>query len=461
MSEEKTRSRISASRVKWLLGEIPGWVDEGLVSREAADTLAGRYLDAAAASGRAKLVYVIGIFAAVLLGTGVILFFASNWDAISRFGKLVIICFAVAGAYFAGYELKYVLGYGIIGEAVILLGAILFGAGIYLTAQAFHISAEFPNGTLLWMLGLVPLCVLTRSKPMLALITVLFSVWIIWEIASANRLDYSPVVVKSIAGFFILGGIVYMVYSFGGKANAALMVPAAPVLLTVFQTSLLGKTAGYSEGYVFLSILSFFMALGVLGALHRYREKWPPFGNLYQFMAMLAASGMIYVLTFGDASEEMIEGIFSVVPAIIGIIFLLAAVFNSAKILGKALDGGETSRVADVYIYLGLSAFVFLMYFVFRMPHSEGLISFISNIVLFGFAISLIFAGYRGGFPRLINLGIFVFGVDVITRYFDLFWDIMPRSLFFMAGGAILLAGGIWLEKSRKKWIMEAKGGES
>ncbi len=87
MEQGKTPPKVSAGKVKWLLGELPGWVAEGFLAQEAADKIAERYRQAQAASGRTKLIYVLGTMAALLLGTGVILFFASNWEYIGRFGK--------------------------------------------------------------------------------------------------------------------------------------------------------------------------------------------------------------------------------------------------------------------------------------------------------------------------------------------------------------------------------------
>jgi uncharacterized membrane protein len=43
------------------------------------------------------------------------------------------------------------------------------------------------------------------------------------------------------------------------------------------------------------------------------------------------------------------------------------------------------------------------------------------------------------------------FAFDVIARYFDLFWKLLPRSLFFILGGLLLLFGGVLLERKRRK----------
>jgi len=37
------------------------------------------------------------------------------------------------------------------------------------------------------------------------------------------------------------------------------------------------------------------------------------------------------------------------------------------------------------------------------------------------------------------------------VKYFDWFWSLLPRSLFFIVGGLVLVLGGIALEKKRRQ----------
>lgn len=51
----------------------------------------------------------------------------------------------------------------------------------------------------------------------------------------------------------------------------------------------------------------------------------------------------------------------------------------------------------------------------------------------------------------------FWIAVYLLSLYFDFFWSLIDRSLFFMVLGVIGLVGGFWLEKSRRKIISLAK----
>ena len=50
-----------------------------------------------------------------------------------------------------------------------------------------------------------------------------------------------------------------------------------------------------------------------------------------------------------------------------------------------------------------------------------------------------------------INIGLAFFALDVVTRYFELSWDLLDRSIVFIVAGIILLGGGFFLERGRRK----------
>jgi uncharacterized membrane protein len=43
--------------------------------------------------------------------------------------------------------------------------------------------------------------------------------------------------------------------------------------------------------------------------------------------------------------------------------------------------------------------------------------------------------------------------IDIVARYFDMFFSTMDRSLFFVVGGFILLCAGSLAERNRRKLI--------
>lgn len=102
-----------------------------------------------------KVIKILVTIGAVLVGLGVFSFIASNWQKIGRAEKIAIITVSVVFAYSAGWWLREKGKFRRSGKAMILLGAILYGAGIFLIGQIFNIRSNWPDAFLLWGIGIV------------------------------------------------------------------------------------------------------------------------------------------------------------------------------------------------------------------------------------------------------------------------------------------------------------------
>ena len=136
-----------------------------------------------------KTIQAVVTIAAILIGAGVFSFIAANWSDMANFAKLTIIIASMASAYVGGWRIKEKSGLIKTGEALILLGSLLYGGGIFLVAQMFHIRANWPDGFILWALGSLAMAVSAD----------IFSLYYIGLVASAVAVVGYPVVIYSIA----------------------------------------------------------------------------------------------------------------------------------------------------------------------------------------------------------------------------------------------------------------------
>ncbi|MAF20867.1 MAG: hypothetical protein CMI55_04310 [Parcubacteria group bacterium] len=102
-----------------------------------------------------RVIKIIVVIGAILIGAGIFSFVAANWQVMDKWLKVVIIVASMIVSYSAGWYLKEKRGLIKTGTALILLGAIIYGAGIFLVAQIFHIRANWPDGFILWMIGVI------------------------------------------------------------------------------------------------------------------------------------------------------------------------------------------------------------------------------------------------------------------------------------------------------------------
>ncbi|WP_309719750.1 DUF2157 domain-containing protein [Armatimonas sp.] len=155
--------------VRRLRQEVEHWHDEGLVDASLAERLLARY-DGQDGPARSKIAVVLSFLGALLIGIGMIVFVASNWVVIPGAVKLGGLLAAMVLAYWGGFRLRYIgESYHGTGNALLFLGVLLYGANLFLVAQAMHINAEAQSLLVLWAVGVLPLGWLLESRAMLTL----------------------------------------------------------------------------------------------------------------------------------------------------------------------------------------------------------------------------------------------------------------------------------------------------
>lgn len=113
-----------------------------------------------------KTIQLILTIAAVLIGAGFFSFIAANWQEMARPVKVGIIIISMLAAYGIGWYAKEKANLAKTGETFILLGSIIYGAGIFLVGQMFNIRANWPDGFILWMLGVIAMAFAAESYPL-------------------------------------------------------------------------------------------------------------------------------------------------------------------------------------------------------------------------------------------------------------------------------------------------------
>ncbi len=109
-----------------------------------------------------KIILRIG---ALLIGAGIFSFIASNWQFMDRPLKVIVILVSMISVYLAGWLLQEKSQMTKTGEYLILLGTIIYGAGIFLVGQMFNIRANWPDGMILWLIGtlIMEICINLQS----------------------------------------------------------------------------------------------------------------------------------------------------------------------------------------------------------------------------------------------------------------------------------------------------------
>jgi len=430
-----------------LPSESARWVQAGLISAEQRDRIVGLYPTQTGAS-RDRTVLILSILGSVLVGAGVILFFAANWQRIGSPVKVGAIMAAIIATYAAGYHLQFGRGdFPRLGQALILLGGLFYGAGIWLMSFIFHLEGHFPTAFFLWGAGVLPVAWATSSQWMLYLSTIVLGVWTISEQTAFRTYNHLfPVVL--VAGVLPLARRLKNVLAEAGVLGGLYGWFA----VNFVQFGVEGYKGGEPMGLARVTLL-FGTAVFAMG-LARMGDPRPYLG----VGAVLALAGT-YAFTFhyvgpwaaGQASPVELPGLFAgPVFATSAVVLLMAVTLLGAWRYWREGDGTR------LLILPGLLALTVSPIIVSMLPEVPRMIAF--NIVLFVGTLELVILGIQRRSELLVNLGLGIFVVHVLTRYVDLFFKALDRSLFFIVGGILLLGGGWLLERNRRRWVRDAGG---
>ncbi len=161
---------------QWLASQAPEWVNRGLLTADQARQLLA--LRPQTAEDRPWLVRIFFGIAALLLGLGVISFFAYNWQAMPRGLKLAIIFSAFAGMHAGGVVFGARPDRAAAAEFCHLLGTLFFGAAVMLIGQIYHVGEHSGDLMLFWSASAGLMAWVLGSTPQLLLFAGLSALWV-------------------------------------------------------------------------------------------------------------------------------------------------------------------------------------------------------------------------------------------------------------------------------------------
>lgn len=427
--------------------EAARWVQAGLITEEQKAAIIELYPEPRAA-GRDRTVLIFSILGSILVGAGVILFFASNWPRIAASVKVAAIMGAVLGSYAAGYYLQARTEYPRIGQALVLLGGLMYGAAIWLIAQIFHLETHYPNGFLLWAVGLLPVAWAARSLPVLYLSTGLLTIWTIMEQGEFGRFNYLYPLLTAGAVFPL------------ARRHRSNLVEAAALgglflWFAINSVRLVSQETDIRGPFILAQLALLYGTAVISMGLARLGDSRVYFG-----VGSLLALGGTYLLTFewpawryGDRVNLPPDPLWTAPPyVLIGSLLLLAVIAAGAWLTYQRGERLERILLALMLVPLLGALGVHMLAEVPRM--------IVFNLLLFGGTVGMIALGIQRRSELLLNMALAIFLIHVITRYFDLFFTAMDRSLFFVMGGLLLLGGGWLLERNRRRWLREWGGAD-
>ncbi len=442
--------------LKQLRRELPSWVEQGWVVPGSEQPI----LDHVASRKQSEgfLAYALATLGVLLLGSGIITFFAANWEEMSKLSKLIVLFSSLWLSYAAAGYLLQRRDSPKTGQALLLLGVIMFGANIMLIAQIYHIDSHYPNGVLLWALGAMLTAYLLPSHAVMVAALALAMLWSGMESLDFDHLHW----------WFLPFLAIALIRIESEQWRLALHTAIISLLLwSLF--SFFAVTSYRSDTtplYLIELFLLCYLALFIAGMIMETTSRLASMGQLLKRYALFATLASCYILTFPILHREHHWSYWSndirpmADPFWIGAILLsLGVVIALAVWHRQRIDASQR----PTYLLWGqgliAATTLLLLATLFIDGQSGSLVAIGFNLLFFSGLVWLIMVGQHEHEPFLINIAFLFFALTLLSRYFDTFWSLMNRSLFFMAGGLILLIGGYFLERGRRKLTRDMQEG--
>ncbi|TAD75503.1 MAG: DUF2157 domain-containing protein [Oscillatoriales cyanobacterium] len=466
-----------------LAKEARQWVTDGLIQPDQFDRLADRYqfrdLDR---SARNRFVGILFALGAVLLGLGAIVFVSANWQVWSREGKLAILLGSLLGINTLGFYLwrsprQRLAGQGFFGQMCLLLGGLLLGANLALTAQMFHQGGPLSTLYLVWGGGVVAMAIGLRLVSLGVLGVVLIASAYLtglydWQIPDDSwmRAVIEHVPILSALAFWplahttrsrLLFGMAWVLTLGSLQTNLwwSYMHPWVASVLTLAVPFGLGW--GYRDR-LWPALQHWWLRLPLPSVIHHWLVPGGAidprplgFQTITQTLTLLWLMGTFYVISFWgfwqDAARPYDPADFVSWTAIDVAVAAVAVVLMVAR--GRSAMADRTGRsITEPVLWVMVLSLGLTLGWHYNINPIPLVGTFLGNVLLFLLGLGLIREGLGHSQRVAFWSGVLLWVLDIFTRMVEYDTALILKALVFALAGVGTIGAGFWFERSIKSF---------
>ena len=418
--------------------ELDELVANEIITPDVAEKIRGYYNRPGGSSqGSSRLVIAFGIIGALLVGMGIVLIIAHNWDDLSNSTKLVIglgpmlACQVAAG--FLIFKRSTSKAWT---ESVGVLLFFAVSTAIVIVSQVYNISGDFQKFLLTWSILTLPIIYVLRSHVASLLYWIgitwyalervftygsSWDPWYFWLLALAALPFYFMLIKRSpnansvsFHNWVIAGSATIVLGLRDFDAGSELIIPAYITLFSVFI--LIGQLPYFASRRLISNAWLIGGSAGTIILLLFLTFEWPN----------LAANNSDWWLS---------------TPLFVWILLFVAA---SAMLYIVGSKVGYRDVLSKSYTFI-----IFLILFLIGLSNplmSRGL----TNILLLALGVYTIREGALANQLWKMNYGLLILSVLIGCRFFDTDMSFVIRGLLFVAIGAGFFVMTIYMVRKRK-----------
>jgi uncharacterized membrane protein len=419
--------------------DLPELVKAGVISEDTAAAIASYYNNKKEPSTN-KLFVVFGILGAILVGLGIILIIAHNWDNLSRSLKTVFAFLPLLiGQLLCAFAFLKKPGNVAWRESSTVFLFFAVGASIGLVSQIYNIPGNLSTYLLTWMLLTLPLIYVMQS-PMTSLLCL---VGITYYACETTYWGYPTS--DSYPYWAMLVAILPFYYQLFRKNPLSNFVRFHNWLVPLSLIIVLGTLSNALEEFMFIAYLSLFGLFCLLGT-----GTWMPQGsskNGYTILGSLGTIILLLFLSFNEFWEHLFKKEIQLTEIFASqefILILLLSCAASLLLYQRIQQKGMRN--------LSLFSLVFLVFIpIFVIGTMATIAVVLVNVLIFLLGVFTIREGSQQHHLGLLNYGLLIITALIVCRFFDTDLSFVARGLLFVGVGAGFFFANYWTIQKRKE----------
>ncbi len=420
--------------------EISELVSNGIIRQEDAERIRAYYNSRSSTQSQNRLFLIFGIFGGLLVGLGIILIIAHNWDNFSKTIKTGLAFFPlIAGQALCLFSLLRRSNSVAWREtsSVILFFAV--GASISLISQIYNIPGNLTNYLMVWMLLVLPLIYIMRSSA-----TSLLS--LIGITTFAVQSGFGPGFTEKSYLYWLFLAFIVPFY-----ARQIEQVPRSnftQFLHWFVALSLTISLGAFARSHEEMLWMDYLFLMGILQAfgywLHHHRNV-PEFNGM-RIIGSIGTVIVLVILSFDGVWDEMKMSGWTLSSTVLSpefLIFIFAALLLGILYFKIRKDGFPDKTAIPFWVYI-VSILIFLSYFFWNYA------AVLINILVLIIGILKIKEGADRDHLIVLNFGMLIIAILIACRFFDTDLSFVLRGILFVIVGAAFFAANYIILKRRK-----------
>jgi uncharacterized membrane protein len=404
-----------------LLNDLPELLEHNIISNAIASDITA-YYQSKTEGQSSRLFTIFGVLGSALVGLGIILILAHNWDNFSKLAKTVMAFLPlILGQVASGYSI--LKKKGIVWKES--SGTFLFfaiGATIALISQIYNIPGDLSRYLLTWIVLGLPLIYVLKSKSVMLLIIV-FATYYACELG--YKFGYGGKA-PWLYPLILLVTIPFYAHALQKKAKTN-STAIFNWLYAISITIVLGTfiNSNWSLGFLMYAMLfSLFYNLGQVPVFNSYQLR----RNSFLLLGLLGTVLLLLILSFNTIWKEMTNDhiVFNSLEMLIGIILFISA---SAVMLYSRKYKRNSKFNPFQYVFI-LIAVLFVVGY-----SNYGLGAIFTNVILFLLGLAAIKIGVNSFRFSILNYGLLIITALIVCRFFDTNMSFVLRGLLFLSIG--------------------------